>query len=71
MFLLKDKTETYKCLVNFWSMVQTQFGVQIQRVRSGNGTKFTNGPLKTFFSEKRVILETSCVDTPQHNGYME
>jgi len=39
--------------------------VQIQRVHSDNGTEFTNGTFKTFFIERGVTLETSCVDTPQ------
>ena len=42
VFLLKDKSETYKCLVNFWDCkVKTQFDFQIQRVRSDNGAEFT------------------------------
>jgi len=51
-------------------MVQTQFEVQIRRVQSDRGTEFTHWPLKTFFIERGIILETSCVDTLQQNGHV-
>jgi len=46
VFLLKHKEETLKCLEDFWSMVETQFSVPIQQVRSDNETEFTNGTLQ-------------------------
>ena len=49
VFLLKDKSETFKCVVN------TQLGVLIQRVRSENGSGFTNEPLQKFFAIKEII----------------
>jgi len=49
-------------------MVRTQFDLQIQRVRSDNGSEFTNGPLQNFLLEMGIMYETSCVDTPQQNG---
>jgi len=52
VFLLKDKGETFKCLMNFWSMLDTHFCVLIQRVGSDNGREFYNGPLKEFFAQK-------------------
>jgi len=58
MYLLKDKSETFKCLVNFWSMANIQFGALIQQVRSDNGSDFTNSPLKEFFATKGIIHET-------------
>ena len=36
-------------------MVQNQFGLTVQRVRSDNGTKFTNGPLQNYFLEQGII----------------
>jgi len=64
VFLLKDKSETYNKIMEFCSMVQTQFGATIQRVRSDNGTEFINRPLHTYFREHGIMCETSCVDTP-------
>ena len=49
VFLLKDKTETYNRLVDFCSMVKTQFGCHIQRMRSDNGKEFINKPLQAYF----------------------
>jgi len=71
VFLVKDKTETYEYIVNFFVMVKTQFGVSIQRVQSDNGKEFINGPLQSYFLKNGVIHETSCVDTRQQNGRVE
>jgi len=71
VFLLKDKNETYECIINFFVMVRTQFGLPIQRVQSDNGTEFTNGPLQSYFLKQGIIHETSCVDTSQQNGMVE
>ena len=68
VYLLKDKTKTSKCPMNFWSMVNTQFAVLIQQVRSDNGSEFTNGPLQEFFATKGIIHKSSCVDTSHKIG---
>ncbi|PNY16822.1 retrovirus-related Pol polyprotein from transposon TNT 1-94 [Trifolium pratense] len=52
-------------------MIETQFDVKIKRVRSDNGTEFTNMSIQTFFKQKGIIHETSCVATPQQNARVE
>ena len=71
VFLMKDKTETYGHVVNFFAMVRTQLGPSVQRVRSDNGTEFTNGSLQNCFLKHVVLHETSCVHTPQQNERVE
>ena len=71
VYLLKDKIEVYEKLVSFCSMVNTQFDLKVQRIRSDNGREFMNDPLHTYFLEHGIIQETSCVDTPQQNGRVE
>jgi len=38
-------------------MVQNQFHSSVLRVRSDNGSEFTNGPLRHFFSDKVFCLK--------------
>jgi len=52
-------------------MVQNQFHSSVLRVRSDNGSEFTNGPLRRFFRDKGILFETSCVDTLQQNSRVE
>jgi len=71
VFLLNDKTKTDNRLVDFCSMMKTQFGGHVQTLRSDNGKEFTNKPLQTYFRENEILHETSCVNTPQQNGRIE
>ena len=65
VYLLKDKMEVYEELVDFCSLVQTQFDLLIQKVRSDNGMEFTNRPLQTYFHDNGIVQENSYIDTPQ------
>ena len=71
VYLLKDKTEVYDKLVGFCSMINTQFDLKVQKVRSDNGKEFMNEPLQTHFHANVIVQESSCVDTPQQNGRVE
>jgi len=51
VYLLKDKSEACEKLISFCAMVKTQFDVSVQRIRSDNGTEFTNGPLQAFLAK--------------------
>lgn len=50
-------------------MVKCRFHTDIQKFRSDNGTEFTC--MASFFQEKGIVHETSCVGTPQQNGRAE
>ena len=52
-------------------MVQTQFGRGIQRFRSDNAWDFFNTDLNSFFTERGILHESSCVATPEQNGMAE
>nr|GEU79754.1 hypothetical protein [Tanacetum cinerariifolium] len=45
--------------------------VQVQRVRTNNGTKFKNKTLATFFDEVEISQQFSAARTPQQNGVVE
>jgi transposase InsO family protein len=69
IYLLVDKKEVPKTMNMFFSMVERQFNKQVKTVRSDNGTEFTC--MKSYFFEKGIIFQTSCVGTPQQNGRVE
>ncbi|GLT39324.1 hypothetical protein SLA2020_135220 [Shorea laevis] len=71
IYLLKNKSEASFYLINFCRMVKTQFGSQVQKIRSDNGKEFTDGPMKDFSQQQGILHQTSCVNTPQQNGVVE
>ena len=71
VFLLKFKHEASNCLINFHTMVKTQFGKPIKRIRSDNGGEFTSNEMKEFYNNHGILLETSYPRTPQQNGVVE
>ena len=70
-FLLAAKSEVSKTIRQFCTMVQTQFGRGIQRFRSDNARDFFNSDLDSFFAERGILHESSCVATPAQNGIAE
>jgi len=52
-----------------WSI--TNLAQLFKDIRSDNGTEFTRGPLPVYLSKMGILHETTCVDTPQHNGRVE
>ena len=71
VFLLKNKSDVTSTFKNFFFMIKTQFDVEIKRVRSDNAKDYFNHDLSSFFIEKGIIHESSCVYTPQQNGVAE
>ena len=71
VYLMNDKGEASKLIMNFCVMVKTQFNMHVKVIRSDNGKEFTSTPMKKFYADNGIIHETSCVDTPQQNGRAE
>ena len=67
-FPLKQKSEVVKILGDLVVFIQTQFETGIKVIRSDNGTEFF---MTNFFSNKGIIHQTSCVNTPQQNSIVE
>jgi transposase InsO family protein len=51
--------------------VNTQFKVQVQILRTDNGTEYVNKRFGRFLSEKGIMHQTSFLDTPPQNGASE
>ncbi|CAL9004938.1 unnamed protein product, partial [Prunus brigantina] len=69
VFLMKHKSDTQQLLKDFFGYVSTQFHAKIRCIRTDNGGEFLS--LRPFFSDHGVLLQTSCVYTPQQNGVVE
>ncbi|KAM1033353.1 hypothetical protein TB2_036345 [Malus domestica] len=69
VFLMKHKSDTQQLIKDFFAYVHTQFHTHIQCIRTDNGGEFLS--LRPFFSANGILLQTSCVHTPQQNGVVE
>ena len=69
IFLLLDKKEVSRALMNFIAIIERQYEKQVKMIRSDNGTEFTC--LRTKFLECGIMFQTSCTGTPQQNGRVE
>lgn len=69
IFLLLDKKEAPRALLNFIALVGRQYEKEVKMIRSDNGTEFTC--LRTHFCELGIVFQTSCTGTPQQNGRVE
>ena len=71
LYFLKHKSEVFLVFVTFYNMLRTQFDATPQILRSDNGGKYINLAMKKFKSDRGMIHQTSCLDTPQQNGITE
>lgn len=65
VYLLKEKSEAGRHLMEFCNLVETQFGKIVKRISSDNGMEFDSRSIQSFYRDKGIIHETSCIDTPQ------
>ena len=71
VYLLKSKHDFLHVILQFSKMVITQFNTQVKVFHSDNGCEFVNRSLATLFQENGILHQTTCADTPQHNGIMK
>jgi transposase InsO family protein len=68
---MNNKSEVPQLFIQFYNLVQTQFGKGIKRIRSDNRKEYVNHNLFNFTSKNGIIHEFTYVDTPQQNGVVE
>nr|GEW53918.1 hypothetical protein [Tanacetum cinerariifolium] len=71
VFFLHSKDEASEVIISFIKKTQVNLQLQVQRVRTNNGTEFKNKTLAKFFDEVGISLQFSAARTPQQNGVME
>lgn len=69
IYLLTDKKEVPRMLMNFSALIKRQFDKHVKIFRSDNGIEFLG--MKNYFFEQGIIFQTSCVGTPQQNERVE
>jgi hypothetical protein len=70
-FLLKQKSDTFTTLFNFFAYVTTQFSCTVKGIQCDNGLEFDNSSTRTFLLSKGAQLRMSCPYTSLQNGKAE
>nr|GEU94535.1 integrase, catalytic region, zinc finger, CCHC-type, peptidase aspartic, catalytic [Tanacetum cinerariifolium] len=63
--------EASKVIISFIKKIQVNLQLQVQRVRTDNGTEFKNKTLAKFFDEVGITQQFFSARTPQQNGTVE
>nr|GEW89975.1 hypothetical protein [Tanacetum cinerariifolium] len=71
VFFLHSKDEASEVIISFIKKNQVNLQLQVQRVRTDNGTEFKNKTLAKFFDEVSITQQFSATRTPQQNGVVE
>ncbi|GJX43491.1 retrovirus-related pol polyprotein from transposon TNT 1-94 [Tanacetum coccineum] len=69
VFFLHSKDEASEVIISFIKKTQVNLQLQVQRIRTDNGTEFKNKTLAKFFDEVRITQQFSAARTPQQNGF--
>nr|GEU73378.1 retrovirus-related Pol polyprotein from transposon TNT 1-94 [Tanacetum cinerariifolium] len=69
--LLRLKDEASEVIISFIKKTQVNLQLQVQRVRTDNGTEFKNKTLAKFFDEVGISQQFSAARTPQQNSIVE
>nr|GFC38469.1 retrovirus-related Pol polyprotein from transposon TNT 1-94 [Tanacetum cinerariifolium] len=71
VFFLHSKDEASKVIISFIKKTQVNLQLQVQRVRSDNGTEFKNKTLAKLFDEVGITQQFFAARLPQQNGVVE
>nr|GEU90183.1 putative reverse transcriptase domain-containing protein [Tanacetum cinerariifolium] len=71
VFFFHSKDEALDVIISFIKKTQVNLQLQVQRVRTDNGTEFKNKTLAKFFDDVGITQQFSAARTPQQNGVVE
>jgi hypothetical protein len=71
LFLLKKKSETFKCFQVFKELTENEIDMKIKCLRSGNGGEFILREFNNYCVENGIKRHFSVTETPQQNGVVE
>ncbi|KAL4320330.1 hypothetical protein GQ457_18G016730 [Hibiscus cannabinus] len=68
IYPMKLKSEVRDLVVQFYTLVETQFSKKVKSVRTDNAREFD---MHDFFKLKGIVHQNSCIHTPQQNSIVE
>ena len=71
VYLLRSKEEVWEKFAEFKAFVENKFEQKIKRLRSDNGTEYTNYRFQQLIKESGIDHSFTEVETPQQNGVAE
>ena len=71
VYLMKQKNEVLEIFLKWKKMIETQTGRKIKRLRSDNGTEYTNDPFMRVCEDEGIVRHFTVRKTPQQNGVAE
>ena len=71
IFLLENKSEIPRTVVNFFTYLNNQFYYQIKTFHSDQGTEYNNKKILNYCKEQGIIKTFSPPHNPQNNGIAE
>nr|GEZ93352.1 hypothetical protein [Tanacetum cinerariifolium] len=71
VLFLHSKDEASEVIISFIKKTQVNLQLQVERVRTDNGTEFKNKTLAKFFDDVGITQQYSAARTPQQNGFVE
>nr|GFC36253.1 putative ribonuclease H-like domain-containing protein [Tanacetum cinerariifolium] len=71
VLFLHSKDEASEVIISFIKKTQVNLQLQVQRVRTDNGTEFKSKTITKFFDEVGITQQFFAARTPQQNGVVE
>ena len=71
IFLLNNKSQVYRTIASFLTLIETQYNKKVLSVRSDNGTEIIQDQCLSLFANKGIFHQKSIAGVPQQNGRVE
>nr|KYP64673.1 Retrovirus-related Pol polyprotein from transposon TNT 1-94 [Cajanus cajan] len=71
LYVLKDKTETYKKFRDWYTLIQNQLETKLKVLRTDNGLEFLSEQFAEFCRNQGIKRHRTVPHTPQQNGLAE
>ena len=70
-FILKSKDQAFSTFRDWKTMVETQTGRKVKRLRTDNGLEYCSTEFDSFCKQHGIVRHKTTVGTPQQNGMAE
>jgi transposase InsO family protein len=71
VYFLKLKSEVFDKFLAYKTLVEKQYGHQLQRLRTNNGGKYVNNQFTSYYIAQGIQRQHSISYAPQQNGVAE